>query len=94
MQRYVPNMRETPAKLPLAVPSSSLLHPEQSDLLQQTLSEEAIRATGIFEPQTVQALIEQGEVSRELMLVFTTQVLCHLFFQSPQAGRDTSLPRS
>jgi len=79
IQRYMPDMRETPAKLPLAVPSSSLLHPEQSDLLQQTLSEEAIRATGIFDPQAVQALMERGEVSRELMLVFTTQVLFRLF---------------
>lgn len=79
VRRYMSNMREKPAKLPLVVPSSSLLHPEQSDLLQQTLSEEAIRTTGIFDPQAVQALMEQGEVSRELMLVFTTQLLCNFF---------------
>ena len=93
VRRYIPNMRETSAKLPLTVPFSSLLNPQQSDLLQQTLSDEAIRATGIFDPQAVQALMERGEVSRELMLVFTTQVLCHLFFQYPQAGRDPAFPR-
>lgn len=86
VRRYMPNMREAPAKLSLAVPSSSLFHLEQSDLLQQTLSEKAIRATGIFDPQAVQALMEQGEVSRELMLVFTTQLLCHMFVSVPSSG--------
>lgn len=86
MQRYMPNLRRTPAQPPLAIPSSALLRPEQSDLLQQTLSEEAIRATGIFNLQVVRALMEQGEVSRELLLVFTTQVLCHLFVSVLSSG--------
>ncbi|HEU5228795.1 MAG TPA: asparagine synthase-related protein, partial [Ktedonobacteraceae bacterium] len=79
VQRYMPNMPKKATTLPLALPSSSLLKPELSDLRQQTLSAEAIRATGIFDPQVVQGLMEQKEASRALLLVFTTQVLCRLF---------------
>lgn len=86
VQRYMPGMQETLTKLPLTVSFSSLLRPQQSDLLQHTLSDEAIRATGIFDPQAVQELMERGEVSRELMLVFTTQILCHLFVSVPSSG--------
>ncbi len=79
VQRHFPKMTSVAAKLPLTVPSTPLLYEGTSDLLQQTLSAESIRATGIFDWQAVQALIKQGEVSRELLLVFTTQLLCRLF---------------
>lgn len=65
------------------IPTQSLLDIEQSELLQQTLSPEALRATGIFEIETVQQLLRTGKqtgtVARELVLVFTTQLLCRLF---------------
>ena len=62
----------------------SLLRVADSELLQQTISQEALRATGIFDPEVVQDLLRQGEqedgvVTRELVLVFTTQLLCQLF---------------
>ena len=64
-------------------PTESLLYSEDSELLHQTLSSEALQATGIFEPQVVQELLkankQAGKVSRELLLVFTTQILCKLF---------------
>ena len=59
-------------------PTESLLHVEDSELLQQTLSPEALRATGIFEPETIQELLRMNRVSKELLLVFTTQLLCKL----------------
>ncbi len=65
------------------IPTQSLLDIEQSELLQQTLSPEALQATGIFDVEAVQELLRAGKqagtVARELMLVFTTQLLCKLF---------------
>ena len=64
-------------------PTESLLYNEDSELLQHTLSPEVLQATGIFEPHAVQELLkankQAGKVSRELLLVFTTQILCKLF---------------
>jgi asparagine synthetase B (glutamine-hydrolysing) len=67
------------AKLPLVVPARSLLRVEKSELVRQLLSPEAVRARGIFDVEVVEGLLKQQEVSRELLLVFTTQLLCQLF---------------
>jgi asparagine synthase (glutamine-hydrolysing) len=78
--------RSMPAKTklgtisPLIVPVNSLLDIERSALLQQTLSPEALRTTGIFDPVIVGDLLkQQGKSKRELLLVFTTQLLMQLF---------------
>jgi asparagine synthetase B (glutamine-hydrolysing) len=63
----------------LAVPTTSLLRIDTSDLLRQTLSSAAIRATGLFDEHAVEELLKLQEVSRELLLVFTTQLVCQLF---------------
>jgi len=68
--------------LPLNGPIASLQRIADSELLQQTLSPDAIRATGIFDPQEVDKLLQKkGKAlqQRELLLVFTTQLLYHLF---------------
>jgi hypothetical protein len=46
------------------------------------LSSEALQARGIFNPKAVETLLQQTNgkaVPRELLLVFTTQLLCQLF---------------
>jgi hypothetical protein len=81
-QRYYEENGKELATLPLLAPSASLARLEDSDLLHQTLSPEALRNTGIFDPQAVEQLVQQGtrgKVARELLLVFTTQLLCQLF---------------
>jgi hypothetical protein len=78
-QRYIPDGVGTSAKLPLVAPVKSLLRVADSDLLRQTLSLEALRATGIFDVEVVEGLLRQKEISQELLLVFTTQLLCQLF---------------
>jgi asparagine synthetase B (glutamine-hydrolysing) len=67
---------------PLFVPMSSLPQIDGAEILQQTLSPEAIRARGIFDPQAVDLLLQQVKgqsLPRDLLLVFTTQLLCQLF---------------
>jgi asparagine synthase (glutamine-hydrolysing) len=78
-QRYIPEGVGTSAKLPLVASVKSLLRVGDSDLVRQTLSSEALQARGIFDVGVVEGLLRQKEVSRELLLVFTTQVLCQLF---------------
>ncbi len=83
-QRYMPNVIAGQSTSSLEAPTMSLLRVADSELLQQTISQEALRATGIFDPEVVQDLLRQGEqedgvVTRELVLVFTTQLLCQLF---------------
>lgn len=78
-QHYVPNLVGTAAKLPLLAPTTSLLHLNDSELLQQILSPEAIEKTGIFSEQKVAELQQRKTVSRELLFVFTTQLFCQLF---------------
>ncbi|MDQ2713330.1 MAG: hypothetical protein M3Z08_00280 [Chloroflexota bacterium] len=66
----------------LEAPTMSLWQVEGSEILQQTLSPQALRATVIFDPQAVQTLLTADaphSASRELLLVFTTQLLCRLF---------------
>jgi asparagine synthetase B (glutamine-hydrolysing) len=67
------------APLPLMVPLRSLLQGQESDLLGETLSPEVLRARGLFDVEAVEQLRRQKSVSRELLLVFTTQLFCHLF---------------
>ncbi len=81
-QRYMPDSMKSSATLPLVAPTTSLLNIEYSDLLQQTLSPEALKTTGIFNPQVVEGLLKQqgdNRDTRELLLVFTTQLLYQLF---------------
>jgi len=78
----LPNHGKEAATLPLLAPTASLLRLNDSELLQQTLSPTALQATSIFDPTAVQELLQQGTkgpVPRELLLVFTTQLLCQLF---------------
>ncbi len=79
-RRYMPTRTKLGTVSPLIVPINSLLNIEGSALLQQTLSPEALRATGIFDPDIVEDLLkQQGKGKRELLLVFTTQLLMQLF---------------
>ncbi|HET9920813.1 MAG TPA: asparagine synthase-related protein [Ktedonobacteraceae bacterium] len=83
--KYVPDelLRGQNGRPQGIAPTESLLHVEDSELLQQVLSPEAVRAMGIFEPGIVQEVLsrdgQMGVASRELLLVFTTQLLCKLF---------------
>ncbi|MBE3560057.1 MAG: hypothetical protein IMW89_12635 [Ktedonobacteraceae bacterium] len=80
LRRHLPDSVASP--LPLIAPAASLSRIEDSELLQQTLSAEALQATGIFDVQAVEALLRRARgkaASRELLLVFTTQLLYRLF---------------
>ena len=77
--RYFPSLGNIQASSPLKLPISSLLRVDASDLLRETLSREAIQATGIFDNERVERLLQGKKVSRELVLVFTTQLFCRLF---------------
>ncbi len=79
VSRSFPNLKDGQVDKPLDMPMTSLLHVKDSELLRQTLALEVLQATGIFDPRTVEDLLRQKEVSRELVLVFTTQLLCQLF---------------
>jgi asparagine synthase (glutamine-hydrolysing) len=82
-QQYIPSLQIPIDGLQLVAPCSSLLHIADSDLLQQVLSPEAVRARGIFDPLAVKTIIQQASsrdcIPRELLLIFTTQLLCQLF---------------
>jgi len=72
-------LKNTQTSMSLKMPVPSLLHIEDSDVLKETLSREAIQAVGIFDIGHVEELLKQKKVSRELVLVFTTQLFCQLF---------------
>ena len=74
-----PSLENIQASVPLKFPTPSLLRVDASDLLRGTLSREAIQATGIFDTERVEKLLRQKKVTRELVLVFTTQLFCRLF---------------
>ncbi len=81
-QQYTPGMKEATIQSSLVAPCSSLSRIADSDLLQQMLSPEAVRARGIFNPKAVEMLLQQANeeaVPKELLLVFTTQLFCQLF---------------
>ncbi len=79
VEKYFPSLKIIEPYMPLKLPISSLLRVETSDLLKVTLSQEAIQATGIFDTERVEQLLKQKKVSREFVLVFTTQLFCRLF---------------
>ena len=76
---HFPSLEKLQPYTPLKLPISSLLRVDTSDLLKETLSREAIQAIGLFDPHAVEDLLKQKKVSRELILVFTTQLFCRLF---------------
>lgn len=89
--RRSPEQAVWPATTLLSAPAHSLAAELTSttalssigrDLLAETLTPTALLQTGIFTPKSVEALKERsrgGSVPRELVLVFTTQLLCKLF---------------
>ncbi len=79
LAKHFPSLENLQPHVPLKLPISSLLRVDTSDLLKETLSQEAIQATRIFDPHAVEDLLKQKKVSRELILVFTTQLFCRLF---------------
>ena len=74
--RYLRDLSsQTPA---LALPCTSLFG--DSEIVQQLLAPEAIRATGIFDANAVQQLLAQRKGAEQALLyVFTTQMFCQLF---------------
>jgi asparagine synthetase B (glutamine-hydrolysing) len=82
VQRSIPDAPLKPTKLPLALPTKSFADIDSSDLLQQILAPAAIQEANIFALDAVEALLKKASgktVPRELLLVFTTQLLYHLF---------------
>ena len=80
--KYLPEMSFTEHDSSLIFPMQSLQHAHHADaveILHQTLSPEALKDTGIFNVDEVTKLLQQQEASRELMLVFTTQLLIRMF---------------
>ncbi len=69
------------SKLTLTVPGTSLSSSRDADILQQTLSNEALRASGIFDVEAVEALLQRRKkvADKDLIFVFTTQLLYKLF---------------
>jgi asparagine synthetase B (glutamine-hydrolysing) len=79
-QRYL--LEETITSLSLAGPATSLWHIAESELLQQTITPEALHASGIFDPGAVERLLQSKETPttrRALLFVFTTQLFYQLF---------------
>src|SRR5436305_4101501 len=82
LKRYLPASNDQPSLLPLSGPIASLQRIADSELRQQTLSPHAIRAIGIFDPLEVEKLLQKkgkAQQQRDLLLVFTTQLLYQLF---------------
>jgi len=77
--KHFPALENIQPFMPLKLPVSSLLRIDASDILKETLSPKAIQATGIFDTERVEKLLQQKKVSKELVLVFTTQLFCRLF---------------
>lgn len=81
LARYYTDDNSNTSRLTLTVPSASLSRSIDAEILQQTLSGEALRATGLFDVQAVEELLKQKKKTAEkaLVFVFTTQLLCKLF---------------
>ena len=73
----MPIAANTPTSLSL--PISTLLREQGSELFQVTLAPEALQKRSLFEVDEVQELCQQKSVSRNLLLIFTTQLFCHLY---------------
>jgi len=78
-ERYLSILPDAQKRLSLDPPVPSLLRVAASPLLQQTLSPEAIQATGLFDVENVAQLLKQKTATKALLLVFTTQLFCRLF---------------
>lgn len=72
--------------LPLHLPCASLWQVSQSELLQRLLSEEALRASGLFNVQAVQNLLSRPPARRilasgqhPLVAIVTLQLFCQIF---------------
>ena len=63
----------------LNLPLQSILQDEEHEMWEATLSPEALRKWGLFTIEGVQQLCQQKKVLPELLLVFTTQLFCHLY---------------
>jgi asparagine synthetase B (glutamine-hydrolysing) len=63
----------------LNLPLQLLLQESGHELLEITLSSEALRKRGLFTAEGVQLLRQQRKISPELLLVFTTQLFCYLY---------------
>ena len=81
LRQLQPELQPIAANTPssLTLPLSTLLHEQESELFQVTLAPQALRKYGLFDIDEVQALCEQKSVSRKLLLIFTTQLFCHLY---------------
>lgn len=77
--KHFPRLENIQPYLPIKLPVSSLLRVDNSDLLKQILLRDAIQAMGIFDADRVEQLLKKTIVTRELFLVFTTQLFCRLF---------------
>jgi len=69
----------TKSTFSLNLPLQLLLQESGHELLEITLSSEALRKRGLFTAEGVQLLRQQRKISPELLLVFTTQLFCHLY---------------
>ena len=77
--KYQATLASSPTQ---TAPTDSLREREMSDLLQATLSPEALKNRGIFQPQALEMLLQQPnnpEANSALVFVFTTQLLCQIF---------------
>jgi hypothetical protein len=72
-----------PVVLPLNIPTASLIHLTDTEILAQTLAPAAIQKTGLFDNQAIQTLRQRAKQQKkapaELIFVFTTQLLATLF---------------
>ncbi|QBD78302.1 hypothetical protein EPA93_20780 [Ktedonosporobacter rubrisoli] len=81
-RQYIPDIGLESLTSSLEAPSASLLHLDGSELLAELLSVEALKSRGIFNQRIIQQLFSERQTPgnrRALLLVFTTQLLCHLF---------------
>src|SRR5579875_3756232 len=69
----------TKSTFSLNLPLQLLLQENSHELLEITLSSEALHKRGLFTAEGVQLLRQQRKVSPELLLIFTTQLFCHLY---------------
>ncbi len=81
LRQLQPELTPIAANTPtsLSLPISTLLREQESELFQVTLAPEAIQKRSLFEVDEVQELCQQKSVSRKLLLIFTTQLFCHLY---------------
>ncbi len=81
LRQVMPHLKNSAstAHFPLAVSPASLLQNSVSELVKQVLSQETTHTIGLFDPERVQTLRSHDRASRDLLLVFTTQLLWQLF---------------